>query len=277
MIDYIKKFFNQFKEYLLLALLLVVSLTLLSLNNKPSVKTFRTYAFGSFAVVNSGVDAVTRIFRNTSELEELRGRNAELMLELNLLRRSGVENEKLRGLLSFKDTTTYTLVPADVISKLVSQVQGNYIINVGEEDGIEAGMPVVNENGLIGIINNVSSGYAVVRNLKNSNLKVAVESIRSGVNGILNWNGYDYVINNVPTNFDIIEGDILITSEFSTKFPPQIPVGVVREKESTVSGLLTTLKVRPYVNLNRIRNLFVVKLKVDVEVEELTEKLEEEE
>ena len=272
MIDYIKKLFNSFKEYLLLALLLVVSLTLLSLNSNSSVKTFRTYAFGTFAFVSSGINSAVGLLRNDSEIERLRRVNAELMLEVNLLRSSVLENEKLRGLLALKDTTAYTLVSSDVISKLVSQVQGNYIINTGGNNGVETGMPVINEHGLIGIVTDVSPGYSVVRNIRNSSLKIAVESLRTGVNGILNWNGYDYIIHNIPTNFDIEAGDILVTSEFSTILPPSIPVGTVNEKESTVSGLLTNVKVKPFVDVNSINSLFVVKINNDSEINELKKK-----
>ena len=117
-------------------------------------------------------------------------------------REYGLENRELKELLNFKDTTNYELVPGKIISKLVSKTHGNFIVNIGISDSVKAGMPIVNSDGLVGIITDVSEDFSVVRTLGNSELNLAVTNQRSNVNGILSWNGSQLVIKNIPTNFD---------------------------------------------------------------------------
>ena len=49
---------NNFKEYIVLVVLLLTSLFTLSLNNNSSVKKVRAVAFGSFAAVTSVISDV---------------------------------------------------------------------------------------------------------------------------------------------------------------------------------------------------------------------------
>ena len=100
----------------------------------------------------------------------------------------------------------------------------------------------------------------ILSSLENSNLKLAVRDQRSNVNGILTWDGVQLVLQNIPTTDDVKAGDRIVTSAFSTIVPPQIPVGIVLKKETTISGLLSNVVVEPYVNLKALRNVFVMKL-----------------
>ena len=49
---FFKRIVSDFKEYLLLIVLSVLSLTVLSLNEKPAAKHLKAYALGNFAVLN---------------------------------------------------------------------------------------------------------------------------------------------------------------------------------------------------------------------------------
>lgn len=256
---FLRSFFLQYKEYVIVTLLLVISITLISINDKPQIKKIRTLAFGGFAVFHSLSSSVRDVFADRNEIEELKIINAELMLKVNRLREYGLENRELRELLEFRDSLKYTLVPGKIISKLVSKTHGNFIINVGVSDSVKTGMPIVNSDGLVGIVTDVSENFSLVRTLGNSELNLAVTNQRSNVNGILSWNGSDLVIKNIPTNFDNEVGDRIITSEFSTILPPSIPVGVISKKETNIAGVLSNLVVQPFTNITLMKNIFVIK------------------
>lgn len=269
-----QKFFRNlienFREYITLIALLLVSLFLLSINNKPGVERFRAISFGMFAYVTSGVNSVTEIFSDDEEIRRLELENAELMLQVNKLRNHALQNSHLREMLGLRDTTTYSLVAADIISKLTSKVEGNYIINIGLEDSVSKGMPVINERGLIGLVVDVSDNFSSVRTLENTKLNIAVTNQRSNINGILTWNGQRHVIKNIPTTFDMKIGDRIETSAFSTILPPTIPIGVIEEKETEVSGLLSNIYVKPFADVKSVENLFVVKMINDVQIDSLS-------
>ena len=259
----------RFKEYFVLSILLIFSLLLLSINQKPEVKKLRIFAFANFAFLNSTLDGISTLFSNQSRIEELQKLNAELNLEVNFLREHAIENKELREMLNFQDSLSIPLLPAQVISKLVSNIQGNFIINRGAHDGVKTGMSLINERGLIGIITNVSSNFSLARHLQNNHLKITAEVQRTGVTGILNWNGSKLVFRNIPTSKDVKIGDRIITSDFSTIFPPTIPIGVVTGKETTISGLLSNVYVKPYVDLTGIKNLFVLKIDANPQIDSL--------
>ena len=259
-----RKFFRRlvsdYKEYLLLIILSIISLTILSQNEKPAAKHLKAFALGNFAVINELVSSTVSIFQPDVSKEELKNENAKLMLELNRLRKYKVENDELRSLIAFKDTCKYPLIPANIISKLVTKIQGNFIINRGSNDQVQKGMPVINEKGLIGLIMDVTENYSVVQNLYNSNLNIAVTIQRINVDGILSYDGSNLIIKDIPTTYDIKVGDIIETSDFSSLFPPSIPVGIVSMKGSNVLGLLHNISVQSFADLYSVNNLFIIKI-----------------
>ena len=259
MIKFLRRNIIAYKEYILLVILSIISLTILASNEKPQVKKIRTFALGTFAVFTDMLNSVTAVFQSGPSKDQLLRENAKLTLEVNKLRKQGIENNDLRGMLAFRDTTKYPLVAADVVSKLVNKVEGNYIIDLGTDDGIKAGMPVMTYKGLVGIISDTAKDYSVVKTLYNANLSIAVTIQRINVDGILSWDGNELIIKNIPTTYDVKIGDIIETSDFSTLFPPSVPIGVVSKKEKLTLGLLHTLSVKPYSDIYSIHDVFVIK------------------
>ena len=100
---FIRIFFNKFKEYIVLVLLLVSSLILITVNNNSKVKNVRLFALGVFASVNSAIINFGHIFEDTEYIENLEKRNAELMLQVNQLRDFALENNELNDILQFKN------------------------------------------------------------------------------------------------------------------------------------------------------------------------------
>ncbi len=254
----IRKLFNKSKEYILLILLLIISLSIIPLNNNPEIKKIKTYAFATFAVFGNLLESTLTLFSNRDELLELKKENAKLMLAVNSLREYALENSELKKLLSFKLTSNYDLIPSTVVSKNISNTQGAYIINSGVRDNISKSMPVINENGLVGIVSETSNNYALVQTLTNSSLKISCTIPRSNVNGIVRWDGSNLIMQNIPTTADINRGDRVVTSVLSTIFPPSIPVGLVVKKESNISGLLSNVTIKPFVDVFSIKNVFVL-------------------
>ena len=260
---------NNFKEYLLLIILAVISLSILAANEKPEAKKLKIFALGSFSVLDELVTSLTSPFRKDDSMTELKEENARLMLEVNRLRKYRLENEELRSMIGFKDTSKFPLIPAKVISKLITIIHGNFIINCGAESGIKKGMPVLNQKGLIGLVSEVSENFSLVKTLENNTLNIAVTIQRTNVNGILSYDGNNLVIKDIPSTFDIKVGDRITTSDFSSIFPPSIPVGIISRKESNMYGLLLNLYVQSFANIPSVDDVFVMKIVQSKEINQL--------
>lgn len=269
MINFLRKFIYQFKEYFLVAILVIISLSLLSSNDESGVKKLRTFALGNFALLNELFGSISDVFTGEPSYDQLKRENAKLMLELNKLRKKGVENNNLRSMLNLQDTSKYKLLAVDVVSKLVNRIQGSFIINKGKKDNILTGMPVIAPQGLVGIISEVADDYSIAKILFNSSLNIAVTIQRINVDGILSWNGRELIIKNIPTTYEIEIGDGVETSDFSSLFPPNIPIGIVSKKEEIALGLLHTLSVQPFADIRSLSNLFVVQIVPSIKINQL--------
>lgn len=258
MIRFFSKLWENFKEYIVLVILVVLSLVIISVNQKPAVKNVRAVAFGSFAVITSVVSDVINIAKVKSENKTLRLVNSELMLQINKLREYGIQNEELKNLLGLKDSLSYPLIPASIVSKSFSKVQGNITLNAGTKNGIKPGMPVINDQGLIGIIYSASDDYSIARTLRNFDLKLTVKDERSRINGIMKWNGENLVIINVPKTYDVEAGDRIITSDLSSVVAMPLPVGIVSGISEVKTGLFNEVRVKPFADFIRVENVFVI-------------------
>jgi rod shape-determining protein MreC len=152
---------------------------------------------------------------------------------------------------------------------LVTKTQGNFIINQGSVNDIKRGMPVLTSKGLVGLVMDVTENFSVVRTLYNSNLNLAIKVQRSNVDGVLSYDGAKLIIKDIPATYDVKEGDRIETSEFSSLFPPSIPVGQVARKESNILGLLHNLTVIPFVNIESVNNVFVLKVLLTKQINQL--------
>ncbi len=139
MLSRFKSFFNNFKEYIILTILLLISLSVISLNRSPAVTGIKRISIALFGAGFSLTENVSDWFRNDDELQNLREMNGSLMLQLALREGFRTENKELKNLLGFRDSSNIPLIPATVISRMVSGPGGTIIINAGLEEGIEKG------------------------------------------------------------------------------------------------------------------------------------------
>jgi len=258
MIKFLSNAWSNFKEYVILCLLVILSLILLSQNQNQKVQKVRAIAFGSFSTVSSVFSNLFNTARITEENEELRKANAELMMQISKLREYGITNEQLRGLVGLKDSSSLPLIPATVVSKSLSLTQHTITLNAGLKDSVKPGMPVINYSGLIGIVHSCSDDFSIVRTLKNVDLKLTVKNERSRIHGIMKWDGEEFIIVNIPKTFDFEIGDRIITSELSSIVPVPLPVGLVQEIDDVETEVFKRVKVKPFVDLLSVENLFIV-------------------
>ena len=260
MFRFFSSFWNNFKEYIVFVLLVIFCLFIMSFSEKPGIKKARAMAFGTYAAVSSVVSNIVNTAGIKSENENLRRINAEQMLQISLLRQYGIENQELKGLLRLRDTIKYPIVQGTIVSKSISRSQGSFTINIGTNSEIEPGMPVINDQGLIGIVQSTSANYSIIRTLRSPDLRVTVKNERTRVDCIMKWNGIDLVMANVPKTFDMKPGDRIVTSDLSSIMPVPLPVGLVEGISQVQTGMFNEIKVHPFADLSKTENIFVIKL-----------------
>ena len=269
MIRFFISVWNNFKEYVVLIFLLIVSIILLSQNNTQGIQRIRSIAFGTFATITSVFTDLFDVSNLKNENENLRRTNAEMMLQLSRLREYGIVNEDLKGLLALKDSSKFPLIPATIVSKSLTKSQGTITISAGINQGAKVGMPVITDKGLLGIIYNTSDNYSIARTLNNVDLKITVKSERTRENAVMKWSGDCLVMVNIPKTYDLKIGDRIVTSEISSIIPFPLPVGVVYKIDNIEKGIFNEVKVQPFVDFQKVENLFILGIVKSKEIDNI--------
>jgi rod shape-determining protein MreC len=253
------EFVFLFKEYLVVGVLLAVSVTLLALNDDSQIRSIRSVAVVSVGMLQDALGIIPNYFDLRRENQVLRELNLTLADEVNRLREARLENLRLRQLLGLKERGEFGFVAANVIGKNLQLLRNTVTLDAGERNGLRADMPVVTENGLAGKIVATSGRFAVAQILYNKDIRVSAKIERSRVDGIIRWEGGSALaLQDVAKTLDILPGDVVITSEYSSFFPPGIRIGVVSSARGAEGSLFQSVEVRPAVDFSRLEEVFVI-------------------
>ncbi len=227
-----------------------------------------------YSVYLSSANAIGgSIYRTTSEISNyfnLRQVNQSLQ-ESN----AKLENEvlNLRHLLSqyevdAQDSSNYNVnkrfdyIGASVINNSTRHPRNHFTINRGSADGVMPGMGVVDQSGVVGIVDVTGNRTARVISLLNQNQHFSVKLKGSQYVGSLTWRGDDPSVaymEEVPRHAKFHIGDTIVTSGFSTTFPEGIDIGTVMGKVKTNDDTFLVLKIHLASNFNSLGTVRVIK------------------
>lgn len=251
--------FSTFKEYIVLGLCILISVGFLSMNDNPQIRNIRSVAVVTVGFVQDLIGFIPNYFSLRKENSVLRERNVSLTAEVSLLRESRLENIRLRKMLQLKERAAFTYVAANVIGKNQQPMRTTITLDVGENDGVKYNMPIVTDAGLVGKIVATGSRYSIGQLLRHKDFRASVQVERERVDGIIYWNGGDnLLLKNVPRTANLKQGDVIVTSDFSTIFPSGIKVGVVASVIIEQGALFRTIEVAPAADFARLEEVFVV-------------------
>ncbi|KAB8040342.1 rod shape-determining protein MreC [Silvanigrella paludirubra] len=193
------------------------------------------------------------------EADELHRENAELKVKLRTLDDIVLENNRLRKLLNLSDRTSVKFVTCEVTSSDPSFVYKNVRINQGSKNGLQPGMGVVAEEGVVGVVMRVSINHSDVLLMvdPNSNLDVIVaRNRRRGVlqGGTAGSMQFKYL----ERGSSILVGDEIVTSGLTGSFPSGILVGKVTNIRVNSDGVTQTIEVKPAVDFSDISEALVL-------------------
>jgi len=248
----------EFREYVILSGLVILSIFLMALNDNPQIKQIRTISTVVFGVMQEKLSFIPGYFGLKSENELLRRINIELADEAQRLREAKLENLRLRQLLEMKSQLPYIFKAGRVINKNLSLLRNTVTLDVGLADGVQERMPVVSNGGLVGVITSVSMHYSIVNILINTDFRVSAKIQRSRVDGIVAWDGKAFIFKNIPKMRDVKIGDLITTSEYGNTFPSNIRIGIVSEAYDQESSLFKSITMTPSVDFVRLEEVFVI-------------------
>ncbi|MFZ4622084.1 MAG: rod shape-determining protein MreC [Bacteroidota bacterium] len=258
MIQRLYEYLFLFKEYVVFVLLVSLSIILLVVNDNVQIRQIRSLTVGSLGVIQQTFSWIPNITALQRENELLRKVNVNLSDEVNQLREARLENIRLRSMIALQETSSVKLIGAKVVSKNLNLLRNALTLNVGSDDKINIGNPIVTGEGLVGRIVAVSGSFAIGQMIVNVDFRASAKVQRSRVDGIIAWDGKSILLKNVAKTQDVKEGDAVITSEYSNAFPPGIKIGIVSKISEMQNSLYKRIEVIPTVNLTQSEEVFVM-------------------
>lgn len=149
----------------------------------------------------------------------------ERLLRFDLLEQ---ENASLRGLLQMSKRVEVKSIAAEILYNAPDPFARKVILDRGAQQGVEAGLAVVDASGVIGQVTRVHPVQSEVTLLTDRNQSIPVSVVRNGVRGVLFGAGHGRLeMRYVLADADIRVGDQLVTSGLDGVFVPGLPVATV--------------------------------------------------
>jgi rod shape-determining protein MreC len=266
MFQSIVNFVTKFKEFITFTALVVICLSLIATGRLSEIGGFRTTVIVATAWLQEGFSWIPNPGALRNENRALRELNLQLSQEVMKMRNSVIENDRLNKLLDFKIKSPDMIVSSEVVGRNSIEMRNYLTIDKGNNQGVEFGMAVRTDAGLVGVVIGTSSNYSMVELISNRNVKISGTVQRTGINGIFIWNGGEFfTLKNISGSSDVKKGDIVMTSNYSNKYPDNIPLGEIIEVTENKSSLFQIIKIKSSVNLESVEQVFVVKTLPDPE------------
>lgn len=159
------------------------------------------------------------------------------------------------------DAPAYVFTSAKVISNSVNK-QFNYItLNKGSRHGIKPDMGIINADGVVGVITNVSPNYSTGLSLLNKRLLIPAKITKNNYFGSLVWDGDHYNtadLKEIPFHVIVNVGDTVVSSGYSNIFPDGIMIGKIIKYDAINGTNFYDIKVELSTNFKTLKYVEVV-------------------
>jgi rod shape-determining protein MreC len=204
--------------------------------------------------------------RKTHEANaQLREQITRLQTQLTEYHEAYLENQRLRRLLDFRTAVRAEAIPARVVMHDPSGWFQTLVVDKGSQDGVRADMPVVNDEGVVGRIMDVSERYSRVVLITDPANAIDGMIERNRMRGVLaGKDANSCYLKYIRGNFDVQMGDLIITSGKDGVFPKGLRLGRIKGVRKDPVALFQTVEVEPVVRLGSLEEVLILKHVIDM-------------
>ncbi len=257
-------FIVRFSSWFVFAFYAVVSCALLFDRNPYQHHVWLTSAGSVAAGVYDVSNNVTGYFSLRAINEDLQRRQADLEEEVAALRtqlRTAREALAQDSLAAIDSVRQFRFIVATAISNSVTRPYNYIPLDKGEADGLQPEMGVMDQNGVVGVVNVTGKHHARVISLLNPNFRLSCKLRGSDAFGSLVWDGKsprEALLEELPKHTRFHKGDTIITSGYSAMFPEGIPVGTIIGSARGEDDNFFTLRIRLLTDFTALSTVKVI-------------------
>lgn len=225
-----------------------------------SLVTVQTWFSSRFVAVQEFLTAPRDMASLRQRNTELEADVSELQAQVIQLQQEVGETQILAALVDFsRANPENSYKAAAVIGRDPSPFLQYVIINRGSNDGIQRGMPVVTNQGLVGRVDAVIADAARIQLITDpaSNVNVRLQNAEVDASLIGSVTG-DVTLDLIPQDVALESGDLVLTSGLGGGYPPDLIVGQVVNPRKREFDLFQQAAVQPVVDFNRLQIVLVI-------------------
>jgi len=209
------------------------------------------------------VDYAAGYLRGLKELQQENSdlKHAQLSTAPNLQRLAQLEseNERLRKLLAVKEREKASGQVAQILYTARDPFSRKVIVDKGQQAGITAGQPAIDEAGVVGQVTRVFPFSAEVTLITDKSQAIPVQVVRSGQRSVVFGLGNGQLeLRYMPANADVQVGDVLVTSGLDGIFLPGFPVAKVVNIERDSAYSFARIFCTPLAGVENFGELMVL-------------------
>lgn len=263
------------RSRVVLAALLAASVTVVTLDfrqgsNGP-LRKVQDEVLTVLAPLQSGVSHVLspvgHLFRSVGNIPHLQSQNDQLRRQVDALKATQNQVPEIQrelqnadALLQEQPWTAGHKLGASVISVGPSNAEWTVFLDKGSASGVQPGMAVVAQAGLVGRVTAVSPSTSKVLLAIDPQHHVGARLTSSGDTGVVNGQGQaDLSFDLIGVTTTVVPGETVVTSGYDGGiYPPGIPIGRVRTSRLPAGGLNQSATVQPFVDFNKLQLVLIL-------------------
>ena len=257
-------FITRYNYWFLFLLLEVISFVLLFQFNSYQGSVWFTSANVVSGKVYETSSEVESFFALSQVNEQLTQRNVLLEQQVKALQEkltSATQDSSYLRNNQYQYLAGYKYIPAKVVSNSVDKYNNLITLDKGSADGVKKDMGVACGNGIVGIVFMTSEHYSIVIPVLNSQSNISCTIKGRGYFGYLHWKGGDAsmaYVDDVPRHARFKLYDTIVTSGYSSVFPPGMLVGKILHVYNSSDGLSYRLKIKLSTDFASLRDVCVI-------------------
>jgi rod shape-determining protein MreC len=267
------QFIELFKRYYLVFLFILLEFVAFSLLTR-----WNNYQRSVLYGITSGVNgSIHKRKQNIINYLALKGENERLRNE-NLRLRQENPMETMR--LIFGDSIhlkadsmrpAFDVIPSTVMRNSFSQPKNLILISGGSNQGISTDDAVISSDGLVGLVVRTSANFSVVMPIVHEDFKLTPRINQKDFMGEYQWDSENQIatIQKLSKFTGLERGDTVYTGSASQLYPPNLPIGVIRELSSRSGSDFYEIQLELVTDFRKLQTVYVLVHRYKTEINQL--------
>lgn len=195
-----------------------------------------------------------------NEVRDLKNQQVAQAQSMQQAQLEMAENVHLRRLLEAREHLPVQSIMGEILYDARDPSTRRIVLDRGTRNGVQLGLPVIDNAGVIGQVTRVFLFTSEVTLLTDKEQAIPVQVLRSGLRSIAYGRGRSGLLDLrfVAPDADIQVGDVIVTSGLDGMYPAGLAVAKVMQVEKVAAGAFGRVVCQPLGGVDRNRQLLIV-------------------